>query len=164
MWKKPDDGAIGPPNLASNATPDLTSLGESLVESLTREQFKEADFAVDPKKVPPIVKNQPLPLRSMEMYTEAISEFTKNATTFIEQLPLLTKARSAYEEAMRATAEMRKVLDAGEERLRTLMTQLEQELNIAASRSVPDKKNPEPTKFERTLRADARVGRVSRWP
>jgi hypothetical protein len=164
MWKKQDDAASMPPDLASNVTPDLTSLGESLVESLTGEQFKKADFAIDPKKVLPIVQNQPSPLRSMEMYTEAMSEFTKNATAFIEQLPLLTRARSAYEEAMRATAEMRTVLDAGEEKLRTLMTQLEQGLNIEAVRSAPDKKNPEPTKFERTLRADVRGGRVSRWP
>jgi len=164
MWKKPDDTAIGPPDLASDATPDLTSLGESLVESLTGHQFKEANVAVDPQKRPPIVKTQPLPLQSMEMYTEAISEFTRNATAFMEQLPLLTKARSAYEEAMKATAEMRKVLDAGEERLRTLMTQLDQELKIEAPRSVTDKKTPEPTKFERTLTADTRGGRVTRFP
>ncbi|MGC1646506.1 MAG: hypothetical protein WA741_11805, partial [Candidatus Sulfotelmatobacter sp.] len=85
----------------------------------------------------------------------AVDEFTKNATALIEQLPLLTKARAAYEEAIRAGAEIRKVLDAEEQKLRTLMTRLERGLSVHDAKPAPDatpapdKKSPEPAKVER---------------
>ncbi len=44
----------------------------------------------------------------MATYSEAVDEFTKNASVLIEQLPLLSKARDAYEQAMKASAELRK--------------------------------------------------------
>jgi hypothetical protein len=103
---------------------------------------------------------QPSPPGTMATYTEAVNEFTKNATAFIEQLPLLTKARDAYEQAMRASAELRKVLDAGEENLRTFMTQLEQVVNVHVGKPVPDKKKPEPAKVEEIRGTDERTGGV----
>ncbi len=126
MWKKQDDVAGAQPEFASDQTPDLALIGDALVKSLMKDQFKEENFEVVPQKVLSIDHSQPLPSPTLERYTEAVNEFTRNATAFIEQLPLLTKAWGAYEEAMRASAEMRKVLDAGEENLRTLMTRLEQ--------------------------------------
>ena len=59
-------------------------------------------------------------------YTEAVKKFTKSASAFIEHVPLLAEAREAYEEATRASTELRRVLDSGDENLRALMTQLEQ--------------------------------------
>jgi hypothetical protein len=103
---------------------------------------------------------QPSPPGTMATYTEAVNEFTKNATAFIEQLPLLTKARDAYEQAMRASAELRKVLDAGEENLRTFMTQLEQVVNVHVGKPVPDKKKPEPAIVEEIRGTDERTGGV----
>jgi hypothetical protein len=85
----------------------------------------------------------------MKTYTGAVDEFTKNANALIEQLPLLTKARAAHEEAMRASAEIRKVLDAEEQNLRTLMTRLERGLSVHDAKPTPDKKSPEPAKVER---------------
>jgi hypothetical protein len=149
MSKKQDDDVGAQPEFSSKQTPDLASLGDGLVESLINDQFKKENFAVVPQRVPAEDHNQPLPSPTMETYTEAVNEFTKNATAFIEHLPLLTKARGAYEEAMRASAEMRKILDAGEENLRTLMTQLEQRVNVHGVKPAPDKKNPEPAKVER---------------
>jgi len=93
----------------------------------------------------------------MKTYTEAVNECTKNASAFTEHLPLLAKARGAYEEALRASAEMRKLLDAGDENLRTLMTQLEQGVSIQPGKLAPDKKSPEPAKVER-MRATAEGG------
>src|SRR6266700_3900671 len=112
MWKKNDgpDGAL--PDSASNETPDLASLGDALVQSLMDGQFKKENIAVVPQKVLSEDHSSPLPSLSMKTYTGAVDEFTKNATALIEQLPLVTKARAAYEKAMRANAEMRKVLDA----------------------------------------------------
>ena len=63
-------------------------------------------------------------------YTEAVTKFTKSASAFIEHLPLLADARRAYEEASRASAELRRVLDAGDENLRALMAHLEQMANV----------------------------------
>ena len=100
----------------------------------------------------------------MTTYTEAMNEFTKNATAFIEHLPLLTKARDAYDQAMRASAEVRKVLDGGEENLRTLMTQLEQAINVHVVKPAPDKKKPEPGRAEAIRRTDGGTGAVTTFP
>ena len=44
MWKKQNEG-IGapPPDGSANEVPDLTSLGDSLAQSLTNEQVKKAN-------------------------------------------------------------------------------------------------------------------------
>ena len=151
MWKKHDDAVRAEPKLVSGQTPDLLSLGDTLVDALVNDQFKERNFATEPEKALAEDHNQPSPSLSLKTYTNAVNEFTKNATAFIEQLPLLSKARGAYEEAMRANAEIRKILDADEENLRTLMTRLEQ-----AVKPAPDKKNPESAKVER-IRAEGGV-------
>jgi exonuclease VII small subunit len=162
MWKKQDDAAGAQPDLSSKETPDLASLGDALVESLMNEQVKKANFAVVPQKV--LAEDHPLPIPTMKTYTEAMNEFTKNATAVLEQLPLLTKARAAYEEARRASAEMRKLLDSGDQKLQTLMTRLEQEVNVPGVQPAPDKKNPEPAKVERIRGSDEGRGPAIRWP
>jgi hypothetical protein len=162
MWKKQDDAVGAQPEFASQM-PDLKSLGAALIESLKHNRDKKGNFAVGPQKVLAEDHHQPSSSPTMTTYTEAVNEFTKNATAFIDQLPLLTKARGAYEEAMRASAELRKVLDAGEENLRTLMTQLEQGVSIQPVKPAPDKKNPEPAKVERMRGTDEGGGRAVRW-
>jgi hypothetical protein len=164
MWKKQDDAMGAQPDFASKERPDLASLGDALVESLVNDQFKKENFAVVPQKVLAEVHHEPSWSSTMTTYIGAVNEFTKNATAFIEQLPLLTKARGAYEQATKASAELRKVLDAGEENLRTLMTQLEQGVSIQRVNLAPDKKNPEPTKVERMRGTDQGEGRARRWP
>jgi hypothetical protein len=165
MWNKKDgpNGAL--PDSASNETPDLASLGDALVQSLMDEQFKKGNIAVVPQKVLSEDHSSPLPSLSMKTYTGAVDDFTKNATALIEQLPLITKARAAYEKAMRANAEMRQVLDADEQNLRTLMTQLEQALSVHSAKPAPDadKKNPEPARVERMTGTDP-ARRADRWP
>ena len=164
MWKKQDDAMGAQPDFASKERPDLVSLGDALVESLVNDQFKKENFAVVPQKVLAEVHHEPSWSSTMTTYIGAVNEFTKNATAFIEQLPLLTKARGAYEQATKASAELRKVLDAGEENLRTLMTQLEQGVSIQRVNLAPDKKNPEPAKVERMRGTDQGEGRARRWP
>ena len=164
MWKKQGDAVGARPDFASKERPDLASLGDALVESLVNDQFKKGNFAVVPQKVLAEDHHEPSSSSTMTTYIEAVNEFTRNATAFIEQLPLLTKARDAYEQAMRASAELRKVLDAGEENLRTLMTQLEQGVSIQRVNLAPDKKNPEPAKVERMRGTDEGGSRALRWP
>jgi hypothetical protein len=164
MWKKQDDAMGAQPDFASKERPDLASLGDALVESLVNDQFKKENFAVVPQKVLADVHHEPSWSSTMTTYIGAVNEFTKHATAFIEQLPLLTKARDAYEQATKASAELRKVLDAGEENLRTLMTQLEQGVSIQRVNLAPDKKNPEPAKVERMRGTDQGEGRARRWP
>lgn len=154
MWKNQDDAVGAQPEFASQM-PDLDSLGAVLIES-----FKKGNFAVGPQKVLAEDHNQPLLPPTMKTYTEAVNECTKSATAFIEQLPLLTKARGAYEEALRASAEMRKLLDAGDENLRTLMTQLEQGVNVHGVKPAPDKKNPQPAKVEAIRGTDESSSRI----
>jgi hypothetical protein len=162
MWKKQDDAMGARPDFASQKRPDLASLGDALVESLVNDQFKTGSFAVVPQKVLSEVQHEPSSSSIMTTYIGAVNEFTKNATAFIEQLPLLTKARDAYEQAMRASGELRKVLDAGEENLQTLMTQLEHGVSVQRVNLAPDKKNPEPAKLERMRVTDE--GRANKWP
>jgi hypothetical protein len=163
MWKKQDDAVGAQPEFASQM-PDLKSLGAALIESLKHNRDEKGNFAVGPQKVLAEDHHQPSSSPTMTTYTEAVNEFIKSATAFIEQLPLLTKARDAYEQAMRASAELRKVLDAGEENLRTLMTQLEQGVNVHGVKPAPDKKNPEPAKVEAIRGTDESSSRLKRFP
>jgi len=67
------------------------------------------------------VGTQRLPA-SMATYSEAVDEFSKHATDFLAYMPLLTKARDAYQRAMAVSAEVRSMLDAGDKTLQGLMT------------------------------------------
>src|SRR6202030_2792838 len=121
MWKKPEqDGVVDArPEFAPKETPDLEAPdldapGDALLQSLVDGRLKRENLAAGPQSGPQKVlaqdHSQPLPAPTMATYTEALNEFARSATAFIEQLPLLTRARDAYEQAMRASAELRKVL------------------------------------------------------
>jgi hypothetical protein len=99
----------------------------------------------------------------MATYMDAVEEFRESATAFIQHLNLLAQAREAYQQAMTASAELRKVLDVGDENLRTLMTQLDQALDLHTGKPVLDKKKPEPVKVE-SIRASESVGAVRTFP
>ena len=165
MWNKNDDPHGGPqPDFALEEKPDLAALGNELVQSLMNDQVKKGNLAVVPQRVLTEDQSSPSPSASMKTYTGAVDEFTKNATAFIEQLPHLTKARAAYEEAMKASAEIRKVLDAEEQNLRTLMTQLERGLSVHDAKPAPDKKSPEPAKADRVGGIAEGARRPVQWP
>jgi hypothetical protein len=193
MRKKLDDAVGAQPEFASEQTPDFKSLCAALMQSLIEQE--KGNVAVGSQKVlaedhqkelealrvvaklfrdeedrvreaaQPTLTDQPSSSATMTTYTEAVNEFTKNATAFIEQLPLLTKARDAYEQAMRASAGLREVLDAGQENLRTLVTQLEQAVNVYGVKPAPDKKNPQPAKVEAIRGTDESSSRImTRFP
>ncbi|MGA8440345.1 MAG: hypothetical protein WB762_29825 [Candidatus Sulfotelmatobacter sp.] len=165
MWKKQDqDDVVGAnPEFAPQA-PELESPGDGLIESLMNSPLKRGNLAVGPQRVPAQDHNQPSSSPTMATYTDAVNEFATSATAFIEQLPLLTKARDAYERATRAAAELRMVLDTGEENLQNLMRQLEQTVNIRGVNPVPDRKKPEPAKVEAIRGTDEGGGGVKRTP
>lgn len=100
----------------------------------------------------------------MATYTDAVEEFRESATAFIQNLNLLAQAREAYQQAMTASAELRSVLDAGDQNLRTLMTQLEQALDLHTTRPALDKKKPEPVKVEPPKPNGESVGGVRAFP
>jgi len=164
MWKKQDDAMGAQPDYDSKQTPELESPDDALIESLMDSRFEKRDSAVGPRKVLAEDHHQSSSSPTMTTYTEALNEFTKNATAFIEQLPLLTKARDAYEQAIRAGAELRKVLDTGEANLQTLMTQLEQAVNVYGVKSALDRKRREPAKVEAIRGTDESSGGVRRFP
>lgn len=164
MWKKQDDAMGAQPESDSKQTPELESLGDALIESLRDSRFEKRDFPVGPQQVLAEDRHPSSSSPTMATYTEALNEFTKNATAFIEQLPLLTKARDSYEQARRAGAELRKILDTGQENLQTLMTQLEQAVNVHGVKSALDRKKPEPAKVEAIRGTDESSGGVRRFP
>ena len=171
MWKKLDEFVGGQPEFTSKQRPELESSGEESTESPTDSQFEKWKFPTGPQRVPAEDNHQTLSSSAtitspptMATYTEALNEFAKSATAFIEQLPLLTRAREAYERAMKASAEMRKVLDTGEENLQTLMNQLEQAVNVHGVKPITDRKKPEPAKVEAIRGSDESSGGVKRLP
>jgi hypothetical protein len=84
----------------------------------------------------------------MKTYSEAVDEFSKHTSEFLACMPLLTKARDAYQRAMAVSAEVRSMLDAGDGTLRTLMAQLEDAVTIQLGKTPSDKKKPESVKAE----------------
>ena len=92
----------------------------------------------------------PQPTLTVTTYVEAMNKFTKSASAFMEQVHLLTEARDAYEVAMTASTALRNSLDANDQTLRSLITQLEQVVNTHFGESIPDKKKLEPMKVEAT--------------
>ena len=98
------------------------------------------------------VSTEPTP-DTLASYKEAVLEFTENAQKFIECIPLLTKSRDAYQQAMRASTELRSDLDAGDEHLLTLMSRLDQAVKGHLEEASPDRKKPEPVKA-RAIKAE----------
>jgi len=100
----------------------------------------------------------------MATYMDAVEDFRESATAFIQHLNLLAQAREAYQQAMTASAELRSVLDAGDENLRMLMTQLEQALDLHTGKPVLDKKKPEAVKVEAIKANGESAGAVRTFP
>ncbi len=88
---------------------------------------------------------------SMTSYTEAVDEFSRHATEFLAYMPLLTKARDAYQRAMAVSAEVRSMLDTGDGTLRTLMAQLEDAVSFHLGKTATGKKTPESVKVDPAL-------------
>jgi hypothetical protein len=137
MWKNVNNGVATQPEFASQpAHKTLPSADKLLNETpVGLQAVSENEGALSTTT-------------TMTTYAEAVNEFTKNATACIGFLPLISKARDGYEQATRASEQLRKVLDAGEENLRMVMTQLEQAINVHVPKSVGDGKRPEPAKVE----------------
>ena len=92
------------------------------------------------------VNTQPTP--TMAMYTDAMNKFTQAATAFMDHVHLLTEARDAYQMAITASASLRHSLDAGDQALRSLMTQMEQVVNVHMGEAILEGKKPEALRAE----------------
>jgi exonuclease VII small subunit len=81
-------------------------------------------------------------------YKGAVEEFSVSAAEFLTHIPILNKARDAYQRAMAVSTQLRHVLDKGDETLRLLMRQMEQagSAGVAAA----DKKPLEVVKVDTT--------------
>jgi hypothetical protein len=81
MWKKQDDANAAPSTQERDAA---RLLGDALSESPSiNDEFQKRNFAVSSQEVPIEDSNQPLTSQPMNTYTEAVKEFTTNATAFI---------------------------------------------------------------------------------
>lgn len=110
------------------------------------EVFKKEED-IDVLKKQNEVGTQRLP-GSMKTYSQAVDEFSKHTSEFLASIPLLIKAREAYQRAMSVSAEVRSMLDAGDETLRTLMAQVEDAVAVHLVKAPSDKKKPESVKVE----------------
>jgi hypothetical protein len=170
MWKKQDDGMGAQPESTPKQTPEFGALDEAPIDSFSDSRFGKWDYPASSQKVlaqnkypPSLSSPTTISAPSMAAYTEALNEFAKSASAFIEQLPLLTKARDAYERAMKAGAELRRVLDSGEENLQTLMTQMEQAVSVQGVKPANDRKKPEAAKVEAIRGTDESSSGVKRF-
>jgi hypothetical protein len=149
MWKKQDDAGSTPLEVGSTQT--AREFPEALVEMVmgVRDNDREK-LGSEPilQMEGAEVQKQPVSPPTMTTYTDALNKFIKNATEFIEQLPLLSEARDAYVQAMKASKELRQVLDSGDENLRTLMIRMEQMVNIHIVKSDVERKKPDVSKVE----------------
>ena len=84
----------------------------------------------------------------MATYVEAADQFGKSATEFLRHVSLLRQAWNHYQQAVAASAELRSVLDKGDENLRTLMTQLEDAINTPLGKAVAPENKLEALKAE----------------
>src|ERR1700733_8090329 len=94
IWEKQDDALDTQPELAPTQIPELAleSASEVLIHAYLQGHAEKGKVAINPQKSPAEGPRQPSQ-PTMTTYTAAMNEFTKNATAFIEHLPLLTKAR-----------------------------------------------------------------------
>jgi exonuclease VII small subunit len=76
---------------------------------------------------------------TLTAYKEAVEEFSSSTAEFLSHIPLLTNARDAYQRAMAVSTQLRKVLDAGDETLRTVMDQLNQAVKVETITANGDK-------------------------
>jgi len=113
------------------------------VDAFKKEKVEE----IDAFKKENEVGTQRLP-GSMRTYSQAVDEFSKHTSEFLACIPLLIKAREAYQRAMAVSAEVRSMLDAGDETLRSLMAQVEDAVAVHLAKSPSDKKKPESVKVE----------------
>ncbi|MFZ0521230.1 MAG: hypothetical protein WAL95_09415 [Candidatus Acidiferrales bacterium] len=82
-------------------------------------------------------------------YKGAVEEFSASAAQFLAHIPILTRAREAYQRAMGVSAQLRQVLDKGDETLRLLMGQMEQAASIRFA-VASDNRKPEAPRVDTT--------------
>ena len=108
------------------------------------------------------IDTQPTP--PWTMYAEAMNQFSGSARAFMEHVHLLTEARTAYQEAMAVSTELRMRLDAGDETLRSLMAKLEQVVKSHMSEPVLDRKRPELVKDDSGRARNESAGHARTFP
>jgi hypothetical protein len=80
---------------------------------------------------------------SWSVYVEAMNQFKKSATAFMEHVHFLSEAKDAYQKAMTASTALRSNLDAGDRTLGSLMSQLEQVIDDHLGEPHFDREKPE---------------------
>ena len=162
MSKLQDNALNAPPEFGSKQMLEkLEALGDALVESLTHSRSKKENLEVATRNFVTEGRKQPISSPAVTTYTAAIDEFNKSAIAFIEHLPHLVRARNAYEKAVTASAEVRKILDTGDEKIKALMGQLEQGVKTYGIKPPPDS-NSKPAKVEPIGRSHESIDRISK--
>lgn len=174
MWKKLDTSASSRGDLGSPSADNPPDTIDEMLMGIIRDNHRDTNPSLQESQ-PEVAAGQPeqvqqqLSSSTLDAYTQAVRKFTKSASAFIECLPLLTEARAAYEEAAKASAELRKVLDSGDDNLRALMNQLQQMAGVQIGdgqtfKLITDRKKPEPSKIENAQGSDEARLKLKRFP
>jgi hypothetical protein len=94
----------------------------------------------------------------MATYVDAADEFGRSATEFLQHVNLLPQAWNAYQQAMAASAELRTVLDSGDETMRILMARLEHAVSTPFGKPVLGEKKLDALKAEVMKASTASAG------
>jgi hypothetical protein len=86
--------------------------------------------------------------RNLSAYVSAAEMFRSSAARFIQHLHHLVQARDLFQQAITASAELRVKLDAGDNNLQKLMTQMEHELDIPTRKPSPDEQEADTVEQE----------------
>jgi uncharacterized protein YdaU (DUF1376 family) len=97
----------------------------------------------------------------MTTYVEAADEFARSAKEFLLHVHLLSRSWDSYQQALAASAELRRVLDTSDENLRMVMAQLEEGVSSLSGKSVPSERKPEDLKAEVMKASVASAGAAS---
>lgn len=90
-------------------------------------------------------------------YEDAVREFSASAAEFLKQVPLLHKAREAYERATIASAQIREILDKGDETLQRFMEQMQETISSSSAMIASDATNPAPKPVQAIRAADEKA-------
>ena len=174
MWKKLDTTASSSSETGSPAPENTQDTIDEMLMGIIRNNHRGTESSL-PESQPESAAvqqeqvQQQLSSATLDAYTQAVRKFTKSASAFIECLPLLTEARAAYEEAAKASSELRKVLDSGDDNLRALMNQLQQMAGVqigdgSTFKLISDRKKPEPIKVENPQGNEEARLKLKRFP
>jgi DNA repair exonuclease SbcCD ATPase subunit len=168
MWKKLDPLPGMPFEPVSNPPSPIPDepLGQMLMAVVSGGANGKEQLAAVP--TPEVGQDlQQLSTTTLREYAQTVEKCTNSASEFLRCASLVSEARESYEKLTRLSAKIRKLLDADELKLRTLMDQVQQTANIdlpsISGQSVSERRGPESSKAENVV-STGEKRKLTRFP